>query len=69
MTIILSFVSMIVLRMEGKEEACVEAMKACMEEGTCMEESGSLSRSMEGWETGPGWLRCCFIYTLVFTVS
>ena len=44
--------------------------KGSMREGkrSCMEENGSLSRSMEGWEEEPEKLQC-FIYTPVFTVS
>jgi len=59
--IVISFVSMIVLCMEGKE--------VCMEEGTCVEENRSLSRSMEAWERKPGRLCCCFIYTPISTVN
>ena len=47
-TFVLSFISMIPLCMEGKE-ACVEGKESCMEEGPCMEQNRSLSRSMEGW--------------------
>ena len=61
MSIVPSFVSMIVLCIEGKE--------ACVEERTCMEGNISLSRSLEGWEEEPGRLPCCFIYTPVSTVS
>ena len=68
MAVVLFFVSMVVLCVEGKE-ACVEGKEACMEEGTCMEKNRSLLRSMEGWEKGPGRLSCCFIYTPLFTVS
>jgi len=53
---VLSSISMIVL--------CTEALEASMEEGTCMEENRSLSRSMVGWEKEPGRLRCC-LYILL----
>ena len=60
-TCVLSFVSMIVL--------CMEVREACVEEGTCMEENRSLSRSLERWEKEPGRLYSCFIYTPVSAVS
>ena len=65
MTIVLFFVSMIVLCMEGRE-ACVEEREVCMEERTRMEENRSLSQSWGGWEKEPGWLHH---YTPVSTVS
>ena len=52
MTIVLSFVSMIVL---------------CMEEGTCMEDQ--IAVAIVGRMEEPGKLGCCFICTLVSTVS
>ena len=52
---------MIALRMEVKE--------ACVEEGTCVGDNRSLSRSLEGWEKEPGRLHCRFIYNPVSTVS
>ena len=61
MSIVLSFVSMIVLCIEGKE--------ACVEEGTRMEGNRSTPRSLEVWEKEPGRLRCSFIYTPASTVS
>ena len=63
----LSFVSMIVPRAEGKEPG-VEGKKSCMEEGSRMEENGSLSRLMEGWEEVSRRLSCV-IYTPIFTIS
>ena len=59
---------MIVPYMERKE-AYVEGKEAYIEERTCIEENRSLSRSMKGWDKGPGKLRCCFKNTLVFTFS
>ena len=60
-SIVLSFVIIIVL--------CIEGRETYVEEGSCIEGNGSLSRSLEGWEKKPGRLGCCFIYTPVSTVS
>ena len=39
------------------------------ERGTCMEENGSVLRSIEAWEEGPRRLRYACIYTPMFIAS
>ena len=68
-TIILSFVSMIIFLREQRGTG-VEARGAGMGAVTCLEGHGPVWRSMEGWTRRIGGRQSCFpTYTVVFSVS